>query len=350
VTRLSIPEARRIALAAQGFRPKRRAGLRELRRLIRELGLLQIDYVNVLLPSQYLVPFSRLRPYDRSLLDELTYRRRELTEQWAREASIVPVDAWRLLRHRMDEQDRWWGRVFARFIAAHPEYAERVLKEVGKRGPLTAADIAEPDGSRATRSKFWGWTMAKRALESHFGRGFARSYDLADYYRMPVRETRLRIGELVSAGELEEVRVEGWNDAAYLHTGAVKPRAVVASALLSPFDLLVWHRARAKRLFDFDYVLEIWVPRGKRRWGYYVLPFLLDDRLAARVDLKADRAGRRLLVIAAYLEKGARAPRVAKALATELGTLARWLNLDVVKVLGRTRFARRLAEAIGAGS
>jgi len=171
--------------------------------------------------------------------------------------------------------------------------------------------------------------------------------DLADYYRMPIREARPRIAELVEAGELRQVAVAGWREPAYLHRQAGLPNRIHAAALLSPFDPVVWYRRRIARLFDFDYRIEIWVPREKRKWGYYVLPFLLGDRLVARVDLKAGRAERRLFVLAAYLEPHAKPGVVADALARELVTLARWLGLDQVAVAGKSRFERALAKSLG---
>lgn len=410
---LSLREARRIALGAQGFdrpRPSGRVEARHLRRTIRQLGLLQLDYVNVLVPAHYQVLFSRLGPYEKSVLDDLVYRRREFTEQWAHERSIVPVESWPLLRQRREtHRVRPWG--FEKFLEKNPDYVDWVLKEVRARGPLTADDLPEPGGMPELASAWnvsrdprrmtdrWGWGLAVKTqvLEAHLGRGllavagrlpnFTRAYDLAervlppehlrrkvgreeaqrellrlaarsqglgtaadlaDYYRMPVREARPRIAELVEAGELREVRVEGRREPAYLHPEARLPPRIEASALLSPFDPVVWYRARVARLFDFDYRIEIFVPREKRRWGYYVLPFLLGERLVARVDLKADRTGRRLLVLAAYLERDARSGGVADALAAELRTMAAWLGLDSVAVGRRGSFARRLAAAVGA--
>jgi uncharacterized protein YcaQ len=394
---LSIDEARRIALAAQGFDRPRPAGpvqARHLRRVIRQLGLLQIDYVNVLVPAQYQMPFSRLGPYQMSRLDDLIYRRREFTEQWAHEASIVPMETWPLLRHRMQtHRVRPWG--FEKFMRQNSAYVARVLDEVRVRGPLAADDLPDPEG--VARRIPGAWVSVPRAvLEAHFGRGllavaerrpnFARVFDLmerilpaehhgrqmeredaqrelvrlaarahgvgtagdlADYYRMPIREARPRIAELVEAGELRQVAIAGWREPAYLHRHARLPNCIHAAALLSPFDPVVWYRPRIARLFDFDYRLEIWVPREKRKWGYYVLPFLLGDRLVARVDLKAERARRQLLVLAAYLEPHAKTGVVARALARELATLARWLGLDQVAVTGAGAFARALAKSVG---
>jgi uncharacterized protein YcaQ len=396
---LSLDEARRIALAAQGFdrpRPSGRVDAGHLRRTIGRLGLVQIDYVNVLVPAHYQVPFSRLGPYDRSLLDDLVYQRREFTEQWAHEASIVPMDAWPLLRHRREtHRVRPYG--FEVFLAREEVYVEWVLEQVRTRGPLTSEDLPEPDGSARRIEGAWH-SVPRAVLEAHFARGrlavagrrpnFARAYDLservippghlgrevdrekaqrellrraarahgvttagdlADYIRMPIGQARPRIAELVAAGELREVRVDGWREPAYRHPGARDPGRIEAAALLSPFDPVVWTRARAARLFGFDYRVEIFVPAEKRRWGYYVLPFLLGDRLVARVDLKADRPGRRLLVPAAYLEPGAEADAVAGSLVAELRSMAGWLGLDEVVAGTRGDFTRPLAAALRAG-
>ncbi|HEV8483809.1 MAG TPA: crosslink repair DNA glycosylase YcaQ family protein [Blastocatellia bacterium] len=394
---LSLSEARRIALAAQGFdrpRPTAAVGLNHIRRTIRQLGLLQIDYVNVLVPAHYQVLFSRLGPYERSRLDELIYRRREFTEQWAHEASIVPVETWPLLRHRMEvHRVRPYG--FESFLEQQASYVEWVMQEVRARGPLTADDLTGPEGTSDRIPGAWHASVQRAVLEAYFGRGlfavadrrpnFARLYDLAervlpsehhdrrvdhaeaerellrlagrahgvgtaadlaDYYRMPIRAARERIAELVESGELRKVQVADWREPAYLHPKARLPRRIEASTLLSPFDPVVWYRARAARLFDFDYTIEIFVPQEKRKWGYYVLPFLLGDRLVARVDLKADRAEHRLLVLAAHIESGVKIGEVSEALAAELRTMALWLCLDSVEV-GRTGpLARGLAAAI----
>ncbi len=396
---LSLGDARRIALAAQGFdrsRPRGRVDVRHIRRVIRQLGLLQIDYVNVLVPAHYQILFSRLGSYEMSRLDDLVYQRREFTEQWAHEASIIPVESWPLLRHRMDNHRvRPWG--FEQFLAENKAYVERALSEVRRRGPLSADDLPDPEvGSRRMSDK-WGWGSAvkRQVLEAYFGRGvlavadrrrnLQRVYDLAervvppeflrrkleaaqaqrelvsraalahgigtaadlaDYYRMPVRETRQRITELVDTGELRQVRIEGWREPTYLHREARLPRRLDFAALLSPFDPVVWFRPRAARLFEFDYRIEIFVPAKKRRWGYYVLPFLLGDRLVARVDLKADRARRQLQVPAAYLEPGVKANAVLEALAGELQAWAVWLDLTAVTVGRRGNLARPLAAAV----
>ena len=391
-TDLSLDEARRVALAAQGFdrpRPRGRVSASQLGRTIRRLGLLQVDFVNVLLPAHYLVPFSRLGPYDRSLFDDVVYQRGEFTEQWAHEASILPVASWPLLRHRMDPYTP--RPSVASFVEQHPDYVDWVLDQVRARGPLSTDDLREPEGAQDAASG----TDPGPALAWHFGRGViavaerrpnfgrvfdlaerilppehyrrnvgreeaqrellrlaARSHgvaaaaDLADYYRMSIREARPRLAELVEAGELREVRVEGWREQVYLHAEAPLPRRINASALLSPFDPVIWYRERAARLFDFDYRIEIYVPQATRKWGYYCLPFLQGDRLVARVDLKAERKERRLLVRAAFIEADAEPAAVSDALAAELRTLARWLELDGITVERRGTLASALGRAL----
>ena len=381
--RLSLGEARRIALAAQGFDRARPAKptLADLRRVMRTLGVVQIDYVNVLTPAHYVTPFSRLGPYDRKAFDDLVYNRREFTEQWAHEAAIVPMEVWALLRHR-----RTTHRVrpyhFTTYLKKYADYVDQVVEHVRNSGPLSADQLPAPEGAeRKFENDAWFNTIPRAVLEAHFGRGvlavagrrpnMARVFDLAerviaaehygreldhpgeqrelirlaarahgigtaadlgDYYRLNIHDARKRLHELVEVGELRAVRVEGWRDQAYLHPEAKLPKSIRAAALLSPFDPVVWFRARAERLFDFEYRIEIYTPKEKRRWGYYVLPFLVNDRVVARVDLKADRSAKRLLVLSAHPEAGIDQDEVASALATELGSMAKWLNLETVRV------------------
>lgn len=390
---LSLDEARRIALAAQGFAASRpaRPGARHLLATVRRLGLLQFDSVGVLVPAHYQPLFSRLGPYDRALLDDLTYRRRRLTEQWAHEASIIPIETWPLLRHRM-ETHRLRPFGFERELERHPDYAGEVLEAVRTRGPLAAEALHHPPGAARRLPVDWFGTFPKAALEAFFGRGqlavagrlrnMARLYDLAervlpaealarwvtpdearralleqaarahgvgtsrdlaDYFRMPAAEARPRLAELCEEGTLRPVRIEGWREPALLHARAVLPRRLEAAALLSPFDPVVWFRPRALRLFGLEHRLEIYTPAPRRRWGYYVLPFLLGDRLVARLDLRADRPAGRLLVLAAHLEPGHEAGQVAGPLAGELGQLAAWLGLGGIGVARRGRLAAALA-------
>jgi uncharacterized protein YcaQ len=395
---LSLDQARRVALAAQGFdRPRpARPTARHLLATVRRIGLLQFDSVGVLVPAHYQPLFSRLGPYDRVLLDDLNYRRRRLTEQWAHEASILPVETWPLLRHRM-EAHRLRPYGFEKVLARHPGYAAEVLAEVAARGPLSADELHHPEGSERRLPGTWFGTIPRATLESFFGRGLlavagrrrslARQYDLAervipaqhlarqvapdqarrellgiaarahgvatlrdlaDYFRMRTAVARPRLAELVEAGTLREVRVEGWREPALLHAEAVVPRRIEAAALLSPFDPVVWYRPRALRLFGLEHRLEIYTPAAKRRWGYYVLPFLLGDQLVARLDLRADRAAGRLLVLAAHLEAGHAAGPVAGPLAAELRLMAGWLGLSGVRVARRGGLAAALAAEVRA--
>ena len=393
---ISLDEARRLALAAQGFGRRRpaRVGDRHLADTIRRLGLLQIDFVNILVPSHYLVPFSRLGPYARARLDHVVYQRREFTESWAHEASIVPMATWPLLRHRRETHiARPWG--FDEIMAQHREYVETAVQEITRRGPLGPADLPDPSHTQRRLPDSWYGSVPRAVLEACFGRGqvavtmrrdnFSRVFDLAervipavhhgrivdhhesqrelllvaaracgvgtapdlaDYFRMKVGEARPRLAELVDAGRLDEVRVEGWREPAYRHPEAKAAPAIAARALLSPFDPVIWFRPRTLRLFGFDYLFEIFVPQPKRRWGSYVLPFLMGDQLVARVDVKSDRGANRLLVPGAWLEDGADAETVVVGLAAELRTMASWLGLSVVRVGRRGNLARDLAAAL----
>jgi uncharacterized protein len=395
---LSADQARRIALAAQGLadpRPAGRVDARHLRRVLDRLGQLQIDSVNVLSRSHYLPVFARLGPYPRDLLDRMSWGpRAELFECWGHAASLVqlrlqPCLRWRMERSRTLDQP-WW-----RPLKARPELIDEVRALVAAKGPIGAGVTGEARPNRP--GQMWNWSDGKVALEYLFGTGevatagrphFERLYDLTervippevlavptpaeedgqrelvrtsaralgvataadllDYFRLRADYGRLRIAELVEAGELLPVTVEGWKDRAYLWAGARIPRRVSARALLSPFDSLVWERARTERLFGFRYRIEIYTPAPKRVYGYYVLPFLLGERLVGRVDLKADRAGGRLLVQAAHSEHPAPAPELAEELAEELATMAGWLGLDAVVVQPKGELAPALAAAVAA--
>ena len=388
---ISNAEARRIALAAQGFgepRP-RRPGLEEMRRTIDRLKLIQIDSVNVLVRAHYLPFFSRLGPYRREMLDDLAYRERYVFEQWAHEACFVPMADYPLLRHRMERGHRWGRRAIG---AERLAYFASVLEKVRQEGP---AQAGEGDGKRSSQGG-WDWSHAKMALEYQFApgrlavkdrRNFARVYDvaervfepsvlaapghreedahrqmvvnaldalgvatvndLADYYRILVGEVAPRIAELVSAGLARPVAVEGWKGRAFLAPGIDRAPEVSARALLSPFDNLVWDRARTERLFGFYYRIEFYTPPEKRVYGYNVLPFMDDNRLAARVDLKANRQASALQVQAAHLEPGAPAAKTAASLTSELKAMAKWLGLERVEVAPKGDLAPRLAARFG---
>ena len=398
MTGLSAAEARRLALRAQGFtdrRPAGRADVRHLRRVVDRVGVLQIDSVNVLVRSHYLPMFSRLGPYPRELLDRMASERAELFEYWAHEQSLLPVAAHPLVRWRMDwaAQGHTWGGL-ARFARENPAYIEAVHAEIAERGALPASALRDP-GTRS--GPWWGWGEGKRALEwlhwtgrlAAFRRptfervydlpervlppdvlarpavpegdarkallvlaarshGVATAADLADYHRQRLTAVRPLLAELVEDGSLLEATVEGWNAPAYLHPGARVPRRAEAAALVSPFDSLVWDRRRTERLFAFHLRLEIYTPAPRRRFGYYVVPFLLGDRLVGRVDLKADRRAGALLVHGAYAEDGVDPAAVVGPLAAELWSMAAWLGLERVVVGDRGDLAPCLVTAAAA--
>ncbi len=355
--RITIAEARRIALAAQGFadpRPSGRIDRRHLRKVMQRMGVVQIDSVNVLVRSQELPLFARLGPHPRTLLPDAA-EDGELFEYWVHEASHVPSEHHHLHRWRMAAEHQWKG--MRAFEDRRPGFLDEVEQLVRDTGPVAAGDLRQRNGPKGT---WWDWDDGKIALEHLFHHGrvsarrrrsdFARLYDvpermlpaevlarptpperearkellmlaaahhglatlsdLADYHRQKPTVVRALAAELVEEGRLVPVEVEGWANSTlqptFLHPDARRPRRVEARALLSPFDPVVWHRDRTQRLFDFHYRIEIYVPAPKRQYGYYVLPFLLGDRLVARVDLKADRARGTLLVRSAWPEPTSR--------------------------------------------
>ena len=387
-------QARRIALAAQGFTDRAHAtpALATLERTVARTGVLQVDSVNVLQRAHYMPLYSRMGPYDVDLLRRASTtggrRQRHLVEYWAHVQALMPVELWPLMRHRMEKyrsERGKWG------FTADADLEPRVLDAVRDRGPVTARDLEDEFSTGPRTKEHWGWNwsearkvldylflvgdvaiagrtsqfevvydlpervlpaavlaaptptpqeavteLVRRAARSH---GVASAADLADYYRLRLQpapgrpSTKVAVDELVEAGELTPVAVQGWKRQGYLHRDARLPRRVGARTLLSPFDPVVWERERAEALFDFFYRIEIYVPAEKRIHGYYVLPFLLGDELVGRVDLKADRATGSLLVPGAFAEPHA-PEETAEELAVELRRLAAWLGLDEV-VVGR---------------
>jgi len=392
---LSAGEARRIALAAQGFdheRPTGRTDIRHFRRVIDALGLLQLDYVNVLMPAHFLILWSRLGSYDRRRFERFAYDSGELTEQWAHEASLVPASAWPLLSHRRKAHKIGTHNPIRKF-RGRTSYLDAVLEQVQRDGAVTANDLPGVPGPKRKPGD-WHRSIPRCALEFHFATGalavanrlanFQRVYDLpervlpqehlarevseddarrellaraasalgvatlqdlADYYRMTAAVTAPLVQDLVDAGTLSAVSVDGWNEKAYLSVSARLPRRIAGASLLSPFDPVVWFRPRAERLFDFHYRIEIYVPAAQRKWGYYVLPFRVGDEIVAKVDLKADRKSGKLLVLAAYEEPGTDRSSCIGHLAQELRALSSWLELDDICVTKKNKFSRRLATA-----
>ena len=391
---LSAAQARRIALAAQGFADRRHAvpSMRTFQRTLERTGVLQVDSVNVLRRAHYMPLYSRMGAYDLGLLDRAqgtTRQPRRMVEYWAHVQAFMPVELWPVMRHRMDHYRANRGKWTV--VEENPELEASLVAEVRERGASTARDL---DDGLPRRKEHWGWNwsntrrvldflylagdlaiagrnsqfevlydlpervlpaeilarptpsledanveLVRRAAVSH---GVATAQCLRDYYRMHNRHVQPAIARLVEEGELVPVAIDGWKRPAYLHRDARLPRRVNARALLSPFDPVVWERERAERLFDFRYRIEIYVPAPQRVHGYYVLPFLLGDRIVARVDLKADRAGRRLVVKAAYAERHA-PPETAEELLEELDELTSWLDLDGITVEPRGDLAPALS-------
>ncbi len=398
VERLSAAQVRRIALAAQGFADPRPPGAvtgRAVRRLFDRVGLVQIDSVNVLSRAHYLPLFSRAGAYDTAVLDRAAhYAPRRLFEYWGHEASLIPVGLQPALRWRMERaaDDAWGG--MRRIQQDRPELIRDVLEEVRATGPVAASAVMEHERPKRT-GPWWDWSDVKRAMEWLFWsgqvtsarrRGFERLYDLPervlppdvlaaptppveeaqrellrvaarslgvgtesdlrDYFRLPAAEAKRRVAELGEAGELWEAEVEGWRQPGLVHPDARFPRRVDACALVGPFDSLIWERPRVERVFGFRYRIEIYVPAPKRVHGYYVLPFLLGDRLVARVDLKADRQGGALRVQAAHAEPDA-PPETAAELRGQLEAMAAWLGLERIDVVPRGDLAPALAGTAG---
>jgi uncharacterized protein YcaQ len=385
---LSLAEARRVAIAAQHFigaggAPK---NVRALADLVRRLGVVQIDSVNVLIRSHYLPIFSRRGAYQCGLLEKAAYEQRLLFEYWGHEASFLPVELYPLFRWRMDDARRGvgtWGRL-RRYATSHQDLVDAVLKQIRERGALGASELA--DGGKS-KGSWWGWSQGKEILEWLFWigdvttarrRNFERLYDLTervvpdavrtaaqpsredaqrelmlmgaramgiatardlrDYYRLPTKDAAERLKELLEAGQLLPVAVEGWKQQGYLHHEAKVPRqsqVADVAALLSPFDSLIWERQRTERLFDFHFRLEIYTPVHKRLHGYYVLPLLLGDRIVGRLDLKSERQSGCLQVKGGSVERGIKVGGVVAPASELLAQLAQWLGLEKVTVTSR---------------
>lgn len=375
-----------MALAAQGFAKARPATVstRHLTATAQRMGVTQIDSVNVFARSHYMPFFARLGEYDPDTLDRLAFGARgPYVEFWAHCAALIPIDDWPLWQFRMSDHRAKYGAAGS-WLAQHADTEAWVRSELAERGPLRAAEI-EQDVAKSPRGPWWDWNDVKRVLELLWltgdvaiagRRGFERRYalaenvipadalnrevsradavrelvcraarasgvattaDLDDYYRFRnQKEVAIAISELVDLGELSPVVVRGWQRGnaplpAWVHKDARLPRRIGATAILSPFDPVVWFRGRAERLFDFDYRIEIYTPAHKRLFGYYSLPVLVGDAVVGRLDLKADRASSTLLVQSAWWQQN-RPAGAADRVATELLTAARWQGLEHVSV------------------
>ena len=395
---LTTAQARRVAVAAQGFAsaPPARAVTRgDLRRLIGRIQVLQLDSVSVAVRAHYAPVFSRLGPYDRDVLDAAAWSHsarspRLLVEYWAHEAALMAVEDWPLLRWRMREYTG--GRWGVEVVKENPRLVDDVVSAVAELGPSTAGQIEAhlKSGTKRGKGAWWNRSETKWVAEALFASGvlttahrtgFARHYDLVervlpadvvareiddaeavrelilraatalgvateadirDYFRLRADQSKPAIADLVAAGELEPVQVDEWTAPAYLRTGQAVPRSDRGTALLCPFDPLIFFRPRVERLFGFHYRIEIYTPAAKRQYGYYVWPLLLDGELVARVDLKADRNSGALHVPGAFIEPGRDPARVAGELADQLATMAGWLGLDRVTIGERGDLAAAL--------
>jgi uncharacterized protein len=403
VTALTAAQARRIAVAAQGFaEPKPRGPVTRahLRRLISRIQVLQMDSVSVAVRAHYAPIFSRLGPYDRDVLDRAAWSHsarspRLLVEYWAHEAALMAVDDWPLLRWRMREYTH--GRWGTEIVKKNAKLADDIVAAVAELGPSTAGQIeahleSEP---RGRKGPWWDRSDTKWVAEALFAAGvlttatrvgFARHYDLTenvlppdvvarevdddeavreltlraatalgvgteadvrDYFRLAAQQVKPALAKLVADGELERVEVDGWTAPAYLRVGQTVPRLDRGTALLCPFDSLIFFRPRVQRLFDFHYRIEIYTPTPKRQFGYYVWPFLLDGRLVGRVDLKAERTRDALHVVGAFVEPDEKPALVAEALSDELKTMASWLGLSDVTVGDRGDLTTKLSRSLG---
>ena len=394
--RLTLAQVRRAALGASGLlreRPTGRVDVRHFRRVVRDLDVIQLDSVNVLARAHEMPFWSRLGAYDTEALRQWLWLSREMHECWAHVASLMPMAAEPLLRHRQLEHSHPWPSI-QRIAEEHPGYVEQVEAVVHEQGPVTVSDL-EHAGQRSR--EFWGWNPGKKALHWLFLAGrtavhertrtFVAAYagredvlppevlahpgvprdeaieqlllraaraqavgtaeDLADHHRLNIVEARAAVARLVERGELVPVEVREWDRPAFTHPDLVVPRSADgARALVAPFDPIVWFRPRLERLFGFDYRIEIYVPEAQRQYGYYVFPFLLDDRFVARLDLKADRATGRLLVRGAWAEDGVDRPRVAREVAAELTAMGAWLATPEVTVSDTGDLAGELAATV----
>jgi uncharacterized protein YcaQ len=403
MTALTARQARRIAVAAQGFAeptPRGQVTRAHLRRLISRIQVLQLDSVSVAVRAHYAPVFSRLGPYDRDVLDRAAWSHsarspRLLVEYWAHEAALMAVEDWPLLRWRMREYTH--GRWRTEVVKKRQRLADDIVATVAELGPLTAGQIEAHVGEDHPGKKgpWWDRSDTKWVTEALFSAGvlttatrvgFARHYDLTenvlpsevverevdddeavreltlraatalgvgteadirDYFRLKPQQSKPAIAKLEADGELERVEVDGWNAPAYLRVGQTVPRRDRGTALLCPFDPLIFFRPRVERLFGFRYRIEIYVPAPKREYGYYVWPFLLDGRLVGRVDLKAERTKDALHVVGAFAEPGQDRSRVAEPLAAELRTMANWLGLTEITVGKNGDLTTELSRSLG---
>ena len=393
---LSILEARRLALASQGLvaqRPAGKIGRRHLRQCMKKMEIVQLDAVPVVVRTQYLPFFSRLGPYRQKLFDEIAYRDDEWFELWAHEASIAPVEIepyFRFNKVRAANGDTWKG--LYRLAIEEPSYIKKVLREVKLKGPLEAKNLSDPQprkqagwGPRSKGQLALNWlyrigevgirrgpnfekqfdlldrivpsrilnlptptdheSLMNLLLRSAKAYGIATERDLIDYFRLPTKEAREALVDLVENHQLERVRVESWKEKAYISPQTSIPESSNVCSLVSPFDPIVWNRKRLDRLFDFQYKLEMYMPESKRRFGYYVLPLLVGDRFVGRFDIRNIRDKGALHIKASFLERKVEAEDIAHKVFGELANLAQFLGAQEIRIDRKGNFSLQLKKA-----
>lgn len=396
---MSLDVARRVALAAQGFAdpaPANRVDRRHMQRVMSRLRVLQLDSIPVVIRTQYMPFHSRLGPYDSSLLDVIAYRDDEWFEAWAHEASLLPVSSEPLFRWMRDRamNGATWKHLYEA-AQREPAYVQSVLDEVRDRGAITGGELSDPRrvagddsgwGSRSLGTVALDWLYrigelgvrrrgnfekvfspiekiipadvlgsatpavddAQRELvvQSVQSLGVGTASDIADYFRLPIREIRALLPDLVEDGKIIPATVKGWGEPAFADPHAKTPRSIVGSTALSPFDPVVWKRDRAERLWNFEYRIEIYVPEAKRRWGYYVLPVMVDGHLVARIDVKNDREAGIMRLKASHAEDGYCTPESAERVADAMRDLAQFVGAESIDVEQRGDLAKHLAQVI----
>lgn len=377
--------SRRVALGAQGFHeavPKGAISARHMRQIMNRLRVIQLDSVPVVIRTQYLPFHSRLGPYDAALLDRVAYESSVWFEAWSHEASLLPVDLepqFRWMRERALAGDTWKG--LYEVAEREPNYVQSVLDEVRERGAVTGGSLSDPRPVERGGSGWWHRSLGVLALDWLFrigeigirrqgnfekvfspldtivpakilkqstpdedaairelifqsvrALGVGTAEDIADYFRLPIRDVRRLIPSVVEAGAIIEADVEGWAKPAFADPYAMTPRHIRGATVLSPFDPVVWKRDRAERIFGFEYRIEIYVPEAKRKWGYYVLPVLVDGHLVGRLDVKTDRQDGVLRIKAAHVEPGHDKADVAARVGPVVEDLRQMVGVDSIHI------------------
>jgi uncharacterized protein len=402
--KLTQDQARAAMLAAQGLhrRPEKKATKRDVLHAIRRMAVLQIDTIHVVARSPYFVLWSRLGDYEPRWLEELLTEGK-IFEYWSHEACFIPIEDYPLYRHRMLDADSQGWHYSRSWVESHRLDVEFLLSFIRERGAVRSADFARTDGKAGG---WWEWKTEKRALEMLFTSGelmvarrqnFQRVYDLrervlpswhdgrlptveqvrrelvlkavhalgittarwvADYFRTGKRETLDTVSALAGEGALMTAEVLGWEGPALFHPenlGLIKKAVwgrlgAELTTLLSPFDPLVWDRARARAVFGFDYQLECYTPEPKRRFGYFVLPILHHGRLVGRLDAKAHRKEGIFEIKSIHLEQGVKVcDQLLSDVAAAILECAVWHKTPEVAVRqsGQPGVAKRLMKVVG---